>query len=84
MAKHCGKNHSQLPKQHLSVCRSMALPQLAPGTEFWQVVAGTLLPGTRSFSVPSGVLLFPQMVRSYLCPGLGEEQPRGAQPVFVR
>ena len=58
--------------------------QLAPGTEDWQVVIGTLLPGTGSFSVPSGLLLFPWTARSYLRPGLSEEQPDRAQPAFVR
>lgn len=58
--------------------------QLAPGTEGWQVVVGTLLPGMGSFHVPSGLLLFPWMARSYLRLGLSEEQPDGAQPAFVR
>lgn len=58
--------------------------QLAPGTEGWQVVVGTLLPGMGSFHVPSGLLLFPWMARSYLRLGLSEEQPDRAQPAFVR
>lgn len=79
VAKTTGKNLSSIPPP----AAAQHCLQLAAGMKGWQAVTGTLLPGTSSFSVPSGLFLFPWTARGYLHLGLREEHPARVQPAFV-